>query len=57
MSGGVFRAIRHAIGMPMRYRMDEQDYQVISPRMATGLAHVGLFAMVLSYMPWLRGWR
>lgn len=46
--GGVIRALRKGMGFQMAYRMDGQDYTLISPRTARAVSVCGVIVLALS---------
>lgn len=54
-TGGYIRALRHALALPLRYGLDDRDYQLFSRREIRAMAWSGWFAMMAAYLPWVTG--
>lgn len=52
--GGCFRAIRHTLGLPLSYGVDDQDFQLLTRREIELVASVGWGTMIVSALGFLR---
>jgi len=57
MMGGCIRALRHAMGYPMTYRMDANDYTVITQREARTLGQIAVLLTLMAQAAFVGMWR
>jgi len=55
--GGCIRALRHAMGHPMIYRMDANDYTLITEREARTLGQIAVLLTLVAQATFVGMWR